>query len=311
MQRFIYLFLLQVQEVLLKRSARRSQTPNVSAVENLLGATVIIPLANVTLDLDWVLEVQRWITQLHPICQSNCLFNDSSFFLARMFKMCRWIFQHIYRLVLSKMERVCPLLSRIFQNMYYIKNVISAMFLVVACYLQLCPVSFILDANQQESVSMEPRPQMSSVIRSHRVTLMSLQPPHQTKMFLSLLAWYPTVHMRGPKLRRRTLPPPPHQLRDPPSPQRTKDSLPTLQTQATTSVRHLLMTQPLIPKEYEITCSLLVLFRYGPPHIWNHWTACTDRRDLQAAPDSPHGETTSSTKYVAEYLKGIVRHFGK
>lgn len=44
---------------MLKRNARERQTQNVSAVENLFPGTVILPLANVTLDLDELMEVHR------------------------------------------------------------------------------------------------------------------------------------------------------------------------------------------------------------------------------------------------------------
>lgn len=168
---------LQNGGVTLNRNARKRQTRYVSAVEILFPWSSILQLANVTLALDWEMEVHRRITQYcFGICQRHCLFNDQFFSHARMFKMWSWIFQHWGQLALSKMERVCPLYSVFFSsNTCFIKtNVISTMPKVVTRCLQLYILSSILDVNQ-EWTELGPQPLMSPAM-SWRVTLVLLHP---------------------------------------------------------------------------------------------------------------------------------------
>lgn len=173
----------------------------------------------------------------------------------------------------------------------HLTHVISNMYKVVTCCLQLYLFLFILDVNQ-EWIRLEPEPQMWSVMIW--VTVISLKRSTQDQQL--------SVHVRSLKLRLQVLrPPSPQLLHNTKAIQRKKWIPLPIQTQATTLVTHLLILfrRNLILKKYEVTCSLLVLFRYGPPHIWDRWTADTDRCDLQAAHLSLHAEKNAGTKYVA------------
>lgn len=138
---------------------------------------------------------------------------------------------------------------------------------------------------------MAPRPLTSSVMRSQ--TLMPLQTPHQRVLFCLLHVQHPTVHKRGPKLKRCSLLQP-HPLQD-------TSSHPTdLLTRATTLVKHLslsLWTQ--VKQERPTTRTFLFFFRC-PHRVCDCWSGRADLLDLQALCSSAHTWAFRTAKYVSK-----------